>query len=79
MFGEHRVMKFVSLHAGRLHRRAPAPVQQTILNHRCVRKAAHLAAERVYFADDVSLGNAADGGVAGEFADGVEGLRDKQG
>ncbi len=76
---ERRVRLLVRLRPRRLHGRAPARVEHAELDHRGIDELAHLAAQRVDLAHEVSLGNPADGGIAGHLADAVEVLRDQQG
>ena len=54
-----------------MHRGALRGVQHLRLQERRVNAAAHLAAERVDLAHQVSLGRAADGRIAGHVADPV--------
>ena len=62
----------VRLDAQAVHRRALAPVEHPALQEGGVRRLAHLAAQRVDFPHQVALGGAANRGVAGHIADGVE-------
>src|SRR5262249_53428653 len=68
----------VGLGARRVHGRALGAVEQAKLNRRGVYDLAHLAAQRVDLADDLALGDAADGGVAAHLGDGV-GVHGEQG
>ena len=61
----------VRLGAEGLHSRPLARVEHTVLQRREVGDNAHLPAEGVYFAHQMPLRRAADGGVAGEKADAV--------
>lgn len=69
---EAAVGVLVALGAEGADGRALAGVQLTNLDLGAVGIAAHLAAEGVDFADEVALGRAADGGVAGHLGDGAE-------
>ena len=62
----------VALRARRPHRRAARGVQQAELDADRVGDFAHDAAQRVHFADQVSLGNAADGRIAGHLRDEID-------
>ncbi len=63
------VEPLVALGPGRLHGRPLAGVQHADLDEGLVGDLAHLAAEGVDLADEVALGRAADGGVAGHEGD----------
>ena len=58
------VTPLVRLRARRPHRRAAASVEQFELDAGRVDGAAHQAAQRVYFTDQMALGGSADGRVA---------------
>ena len=66
------VLLLVALRAGRPHGRAARGVQQAELDADGVGDLAHDAAEGVDFADEVSLGDAADGGIAGHLRDEID-------
>ena len=70
--GEALVGFLVALGAGAVHGGALAAVEQAELDGGGVGEEAHGAAEGVDLADDLALGDAADGGVAGHLADGVD-------
>jgi hypothetical protein len=59
---------FVSLSPGRLDSGAPRTIQDPVLDHGCVDEFSHLAAQGVYFPDEISFGEAAHGGITGEGA-----------
>ena len=69
--GQELVGFLVALGAWAVHGGALAPVQQAELDGGLVGEEAHRAAEGVDLADDLALGDAADGGVAAHLADGV--------
>ena len=73
------VFGFVRLPSQRAHRRALAGVEHTDLQKIGVRGDAHLTAERVYLADEVPLGGAADRGIARHKGDRVQRQRDDEG
>ena len=62
----------VALGARRPHGWAAGSVEQAELDADCVRDLAHDAAQGVHFADQVSLGNATDGGIAGHLGDEID-------
>ena len=66
------VFDAVGLRAQRVHGRALAAVEHTVLNAGRVRGAGHLAAQRVDLAHQMALGRAADRGVAGHVADRIQ-------
>ena len=66
------VAVFVRLGAQRLHCRALALVEHTVLQGGAVGVESHFAAERVDLAHQMPLRRAADGGVAGHKADAVQ-------
>ena len=81
---EHRlhitvVFGFVRLPSQRADGGAFAGVEHTDLQKIGVRGDAHLTAERVYLADEVTLGGAADRGVARHKSDRVQRQRDDEG
>jgi len=55
-----RIHNLVCLRTRSLYCRPPAFVEHTELNHGAVSKLCHLAAERIYFANNISLRNAAN-------------------
>ena len=63
---------FVGLCAGAVHGGTFAAVEHAELDAGGIDGAAHRAAQGVDFADDLSLGDAADGRVAAHLADGIE-------
>ena len=66
------VLPAVGLGPQRPHRRALAPVQHPVLDAGPVGSLGHLAAQRVQLPHQVALAGAADGGVAGHVAHGVQ-------
>ena len=70
-FIDELVELLVGLGARRVHGRALGAVEHAELDGRCVDDLAHLAAEGVDLADDLPLGDAADGRVAAHLGDGV--------
>ena len=66
-----RVSVPVGLAPGAPNGRSPGSVQHSKLDARRVRRQPHKPSHRVDFPDDLALANAADGGVAGHFTDGV--------
>ena len=62
----------VALGAGRPDGGSARGVQQAKLNADCVGDFAHDAAEGIDFADQMSFGDSADGGVAGHLRDQVD-------
>ena len=66
------VFDAVGLGAQGVHRRAFASVEHAVLDAGHVRRARHLAAQRVDLAHQMPLGRAADRGVAGHVADCVQ-------
>ena len=62
----------VRLGAQRVNRRPLAPVQHPVLDAACIRGQTHFAPQSVQLPDQVALAGAADGGVAGHVAHGVE-------
>jgi len=68
----------VTLGAGTTDAGSLGGVQHPELDSGGVGVDAHLAAQRIDLADDLSLGQAADGGVAGHLTDGVEVHRQQQ-
>ena len=73
------VFGFVRLPSQRAHRRALAGVEHADLQKVGVGGDAHLTAERVYLADEMSLGGAADRGIARHEGDCVQRQRDDEG
>ena len=68
----------IGLHARRAHRRTLAGVQRARLDGRGIRGARHHAAQRVDLLDQVTLADAADGGIAAHLAQRLDGLREQQ-
>ena len=68
----------IGLGAGALHRRAFAPVQHAELDAGEVGDLAHEAVEGVDLAHQVALAEAADGRIAGHFADRSEAVGDQR-
>ena len=68
----HPILPLVALRSRRPHRRPARGVQQAELDADSVRNLAHDAAQRIYFAHQVALGDAADGRVARHLRDQVE-------
>jgi hypothetical protein len=68
----YAVLLLVALRAGRPDGRAARGVQKSELDTYGIGDFAHDAAEGVDFADEMALGNASDGGVAGHLRDEVE-------
>ena len=66
----------VALRARRPHRRALAAIQHAELKHGEIGRAAHDAAERIDFAHDGALGDAADRRIARHLPDRLERARD---
>ena len=66
------VLLLVALRARGPHGRAARGIQQAELDADGVGDFAHDAAESIDFADEVSLGNAADGGIARHLRDEVD-------
>ena len=62
----------VTLGPRRPHRRTARSVKQTELDADRIGNFAHDPAQRVHFADQVSLGNAAHGGIAGHLGDEID-------
>ena len=62
----------VRLGAQRVNRRPLAPVQHPVLDAACVCGQTHFAPQSVQLPDQVALAGAADGGVAGHIAHGVQ-------
>ena len=73
------VLLLIALGAGRPDRRAAAGIEQPELNSNRIRHFAHDAAERVDLADEMTLGNTADRGIAGHLRDQVGVHRDHHG
>ena len=65
------ILLLIRLGPGRMHGRALGPVEHAELNAGGVDDLAHLAAERVDLADDLALGDTADGRVAAHLGDGI--------
>jgi hypothetical protein len=74
-FVEHAV----GLGAGGAHRRALAGVEDTEMDAGAVGRMRHQAAERVDLLDQMALADAADGGIAGHLAQGLDVLGQQQG
>jgi hypothetical protein len=72
------VVVAVALQAGAADRRPLGAVQDPALDRRGVRQQADRAAEGVDLLDEGALADAADGGVAGHQADGVEAAGEHQ-
>src|SRR5271157_30261 len=66
------VLLFVALRPGRPNRRAARGIQQSKLDADGVRHLAHDAAQRVHFTHQVSLGDAAHGGIARHLRNEIE-------
>ncbi len=66
------VDSFVALGPGRLDRSAPAAVEEPELDARLIGEKAHQASESIYLPDEMALGQAADGRIAGHLGDGLE-------
>ena len=66
------VLRTVRLCAQRVHGRALAAVEQTILNARRIRCTSHFAAKRINFTHQMSLCRAANGGITWHIADGIQ-------
>ena len=85
LLGEHvalhhpHVLVAVDLGAGGAHGRPFAGIERAELDAGGVGPQAHPAAERVDLADHVPLGQSADGRIAGQVADAVHVLGEKQG
>ena len=73
------VLLLVALRARRPDGRAARGVEQAKLDADRVGDFAHDAAEGVDFADEVSLGDAADGGIAGHLRDEIDVEREERG
>ena len=72
------VQRAIRLRPRRPHRRALAGVQRAELDAGPIDRARHRAAERVDFLDQVTLADAADGGVAAHLAERLDALRHEQ-
>ena len=70
----HVLLVFAAVRLGPegMDRRAFAPVQHPVLDTAVIRGHAHLAAQGIQFPDQVSLAGAADGGIAGHIAYGIQ-------
>src|SRR5207249_6436416 len=68
----HAILLLVGLRARRPHGRAAAGVEQPKLDAHGVNDLAHHAAQRINLAHQVTLGDAAHGGIAGHLGDQVE-------
>ena len=79
LFEAELVGFFIALGAGRPDGRVFFGVQHAELESGHVGGFAHFAAEGVDFAGEVSFGKAADGGVTGHLADGIEVDREEEG
>ena len=66
------IEKFIRLHPERVDGGAFARIEEPPLDRRPVRRDAHLAAERIDLAHEMTLAGAADGRVAGHHRDVVE-------
>jgi len=73
------VLLLVALRAGRPHGGTARGVEQAELNADGVGDLAHDAAQGVHFAHQVSLGNAADRGIAGHLRDQIHVEREQRG
>ena len=73
------VLLLVALRARRPHGRTARSVQQAELDADGVGDFAHDAAEGIDFADEVSFGNAADGGIARHLRDEIDVERKERG
>jgi hypothetical protein len=71
VFHGELVELLVGLSAGRVHGRALGPVEHAELDGAGVDPFTHFAPEGVDLADDLPLGDAADGRVAAHLGDGV--------
>src|SRR5271170_1271496 len=74
----HAILLLVALSAGRPDGGTARSVKQAELDADGVGDLAHDSAERVDFADEMALGDAADGGVAGHLRDEVEVEREER-
>ena len=68
----HAILLLVTLRPWRPHRRTARRVQQSELDADRVRHLAHNAAQCIHFADEVPLGDAADGGIARHLGDKID-------
>ena len=70
----HHLLVATAIRLGtqRPHRRPLAPVQKAVLDAGAVGRPRHFAAQRVQFAHQMPLACAADGGIAGHIAYGVQ-------
>ena len=75
---ERLVQHAIRLHARRAHRRTLAGVQRARLDRRRIGASRHDTAQRVDLLDQVSLADAADGGVAAHLAQRLDALREQQ-
>ena len=66
------VKLFVALKAGGLNRRTLGGVEQTEMDCRLIRNLSHLAPQGIDFLDQLTLGQASDGGIAGHQGDGIQ-------
>jgi hypothetical protein len=66
----------VGLRSRRLNRRSTRTIQQSKLNSRAVNHAAHNAAERVNFADEMAFRDSTDCGITRHLPDEIEIERD---
>ena len=62
----------VALQPQAVHRGALAEIERPALQHGGVGRLGHLTAEGIQLPDKVTLGGAADAGVAGHIADGIQ-------
>ena len=68
----------VGLGARPAHRRALAPIEHPELDAGRIGDAPHHAVQRIDLADQMALADAADGGIAGHLADGLELVGEQQ-
>ena len=66
------VFNSVGLRTQRMHRRALAAVEHTVLNAGRIRRPGHLSAQCIDLSNEVSLGRAADGRIARHIAYSVQ-------
>jgi hypothetical protein len=71
-FHRQAVELFIALHPGRLNGRPFGGVEQTEMHGGFIRNLAHLAAESIYFLNELAFGQAADGRIAGHQRDGIQ-------
>ena len=62
----------VALQAQAVHGGALAEIQHPALQHGGIGRLGHLAAQGIQLPDKVALGGAADAGIAGHIADGIQ-------